>query len=111
MCREGPRLCTVGHGCQVMYLSPLLVAFSSAPRRACTGMNARSAAALCNNSKDGARCRFGEWNLKDVDFLNQVQLITAKPVVYLVNLPEKMYIKKKSKWLPKVPACCCFPPN
>ena len=47
-------------------------------------------------------CRFGEWNLKDVDFLNQVQLITAKPVVYLVNLPEKMYIKKKSKWLPKV---------
>lgn len=49
-------------------------------------------------------CRFGEWNLKDVDFLNQVQLITAKPVVYLVNLPEKMYIKKKSKWLPKVRA-------
>ena len=40
--------------------------------------------------------------MKDVDFLNQVQLITAKPVVYLVNLPEKMYIKKKSKWLPKV---------
>ena len=49
-----------------------------------------------------SRCRFGEWNMKDVDFLNQVQLITAKPVVYLVNLPEKMYIKKKSKWLPKV---------
>ena len=49
-------------------------------------------------------CRFGEWNLKDVDFLNQVQLITAKPVVYLVNLPEKMYIKRKSKWLPKVRA-------
>ncbi len=48
--------------------------------------------------------RFGEWNMKDVDFLNQVQLITAKPVVYLVNLPEKMYIKKKSKWLPKVRA-------
>jgi len=37
-----------------------------------------------------------------VDFLNQVQLISAKPVVYLVNLPEKMYIKRKSKWLPKV---------
>ncbi len=56
-------------------------------------------------------CRFGEWNLKDVDFLNTVQLITAKPVVYLVNLTEKAYTKKKSKWLPKVshtiqlPAC------
>lgn len=61
-----------------------------------------SHAAHCKGIKDGAHCRFGEWNLKDVDFLNQVQLITAKPVVYLVNLPEKMYIKKKSKWLPKV---------
>lgn len=51
--------------------------------------------------KDTLR-RFGEWNLKDVDFLNTVQLITAKPVVYLVNLTEKAYTKKKSKWLPKV---------
>lgn len=40
--------------------------------------------------------------MKDVDFLNTIQLITSKPVVYLVNLPEKQYIKKKSKWLPKV---------
>ena len=62
----------------------------------------RSAGAHCKHIEGEACCRFGEWNLKDVDFLNQVQLITAKPVVYLVNLPEKMYIKKKSKWLPKV---------
>lgn len=40
--------------------------------------------------------------MKEVDFLNRVQLISSKPVVYLVNLPEKAYIKKKSKWLPKV---------
>lgn len=46
--------------------------------------------------------RFGDWNVKEVDFLNRVQLISAKPVVYLVNLTEKAYIKKKSKWLPKV---------
>ena len=59
-------------------------------------------------AEHGACCRFGEWNLKDVDFLNQVQLITAKPVVYLVNLPEKMYIKKKSKWLPKVATFSAF---
>ena len=50
--------------------------------------------------------------MKEVDFLNRVQLISSKPVVYLVNLPEKAYIKKKSKWLPKVPQplrlrCAC----
>ena len=48
------------------------------------------------------RCRHGDWNNKDVDFLNANQLITSKPVVYLVNLTEKAYASKKSKWLPKV---------
>ncbi len=57
---------------------------------------------MLRSSKQRSWCRFGEWNLKEVDFLNTVQLITAKPVVYLVNLTEKAYIKKKSKWLPKV---------
>lgn len=30
------------------------------------------------------------------------QFITAKPVVYLVNLSEKDYTRKKNKWLPKI---------
>ena len=47
-------------------------------------------------------CRHGDWNNKDVEFLNANQLITSKPVVYLVNLTEKAYATKKSKWLPKV---------
>lgn len=29
-------------------------------------------------------------------------MITTKPVVYLINLSKKNYIKKKSKWLPKI---------
>mmetsp|Transcript_9948 Transcript_9948/g.32461 ORF Transcript_9948/g.32461 Transcript_9948/m.32461 type:complete len:401 (-) Transcript_9948:287-1489(-) len=29
-------------------------------------------------------------------------MITTKPVVYLVNLSKKNFIKKKSKWLPKI---------
>jgi len=29
-------------------------------------------------------------------------LITTKPVVYLINLSKKAFIKKKSKWLPKI---------
>jgi obg-like ATPase 1 len=46
--------------------------------------------------------RFGEWSAKDVEFLNQYMLLTAKPVVYLVNLSEDHYIKKKNKWLAKI---------
>lgn len=29
-------------------------------------------------------------------------MITTKPVVYLINLSRKAFIKKKSKWLPKI---------
>ena len=47
-------------------------------------------------------CRFGDWNIKETDYLNTMQLISAKPAAYLVNLTEKAFIKKKSKWLPKV---------
>ena len=28
--------------------------------------------------------------------------ITAKPMIYLVNLSEKDFIRKKNKWLPKI---------
>ena len=31
-----------------------------------------------------------------------LQLLTAKPVVYLVNLSEKDYARKKNKWLVKL---------
>ena len=33
-----------------------------------------------------------------MEFLNSNPLITAKPVVYLLNLSEKNFISKKSKW-------------
>jgi hypothetical protein len=41
-------------------------------------------------------------HLRDVDVLNTMQLLTAKPAVYLVNLTEKDYQRKKNKWLPKI---------
>ena len=34
-----------------------------------------------------------------IDVLNQHLFLTAKPVIYLVNLSEKDYIRKKNKWL------------
>lgn len=34
--------------------------------------------------------------------INPLFLLTAKPVVYLVNLSEKDYIRQKNKYIPKV---------
>jgi len=39
-----------------------------------------------------------------IDVVNGLQLLTAKPVTYLVNLSEKDFIRKKNKWLPKIKA-------
>lgn len=54
-----------------------------------------------NEQKD-IRHGIDKWNNKDIDFINSQQLLTTKPVVYLVNLTEKDYIRKKNKWLPKI---------
>lgn len=37
-----------------------------------------------------------------VEFINPLFLLTAKPVVFLVNLSEKDYIRQKNKHLPKI---------
>ncbi|NP_001153863.1 Obg-like ATPase 1 [Acyrthosiphon pisum] len=46
--------------------------------------------------------RFGDWSALDIEFLNKHMFITTKPVIYLVNLSEKDYIRKKNKWLIKI---------
>lgn len=62
--------------------------------------------------------RFGDWKPNDVsyssfnqfkmlkcsqvEYVNNLQLLSAKPVVYLVNMSEGDYIKKKNKWLAKI---------
>lgn len=35
--------------------------------------------------EDGKDVRLGDWKAADVEILNTFQLLTAKPVVYLVN--------------------------
>lgn len=52
--------------------------------------------------EEGKDIRFGDWSVIEIEFLNNQQYITAKPVIYLVNLSEKDYIRKKNKWLPKI---------
>ena len=37
-----------------------------------------------------------------IEVLNKHLFITAKPMVYLVNLSEKDFIRKKNKWLLKI---------
>ena len=41
---------------------------------------------------------FGFLTRNQIDVVNSLQLLTAKPVTYLVNLSEKDYIRKKNKW-------------
>ncbi|KAI8089219.1 GTP-binding protein YchF [Halteromyces radiatus] len=52
--------------------------------------------------KSGKDVRHGTWTNKEVEFINGYHLITAKPVVYLANISEKDYLRKKNKWLIKV---------
>ncbi|KAL6197106.1 hypothetical protein ACLB2K_032718 [Fragaria x ananassa] len=63
---------------------------------------------LCGRLKawleDGKDIRLGDWKAADVEILNTFQLLTAKPVVYLVNMNERDYQRKKNKFLPKIHA-------
>jgi len=46
--------------------------------------------------------RFGAWKNDDIDILNEQQFLTAKPVVYLVNIGNEEYALQKNKYLAKV---------
>jgi obg-like ATPase 1 len=49
--------------------------------------------------EDGKELRFGDWTGREIDMINSAQYLTAKPVVFLVNLSEKAYCQKKNKFL------------
>ncbi|KAL6453552.1 OLA1 Obg-like ATPase 1 [Candida maltosa Xu316] len=52
--------------------------------------------------EEGKRIANQTWTSKEVDIINQMLLLTAKPCIYLINLSEKDYIRKKNKWLLKI---------
>jgi obg-like ATPase 1 len=52
--------------------------------------------------QDGKDVRKGNWSPKEVEHINPLFLLSAKPVVTLVNLSERDYIRKKNKHLPKI---------
>jgi len=52
--------------------------------------------------QSGKDVRKENWSPKEVEVINPLLLLTAKPVVFLVNLSEKDYLRQKNKHLPKI---------
>jgi len=49
--------------------------------------------------EEGKHVRFLDWNDKEVWILNKHLFLTSKPMIYLLNLSKKDYLRKKNKWL------------
>lgn len=47
----------------------------------------------------GQKIVHGEWTTKEIELINAHYFLTAKPTIYLVNLSERDYIRKKNKHL------------
>lgn len=52
--------------------------------------------------KNKVPVRDGDWKVNDIEWLNRHQFMTAKPIVYLINIGDEDYKTKKNKWLPKI---------
>jgi len=46
--------------------------------------------------------RAADWSGSEIAILNEQLFLTAKPGVYLANMSEKDFFRKKNKWLPKI---------
>jgi len=57
---------------------------------------------VMKNLEEKIPIRFVEWKHTEVETVNDLYLLTAKPVVYLLNMSEEGFLKKRSKWLPKI---------
>ncbi|CAK9781316.1 GTP-binding protein YchF [Cutaneotrichosporon oleaginosum] len=55
-------------------------------------------------AEDNRDVRKGTWTNKEVEIINGLHLLTAKPITYLLNLSERDFVRKKNKWLAKIKA-------
>lgn len=46
----------------------------------------------------------GEFSMTEVDLIKDWGMITTKPQIYVINLSQKNFLRKGSKWLPKIGA-------
>ena len=61
-------------------------------------LGTRALAALA----DGTDLRDVEWSGRDVEYLNKHQFVTAKPVLYCINVGTDEYKSGNNAWLPKI---------
>ncbi|CCW63611.1 unnamed protein product [Phytomonas sp. EM1] len=52
--------------------------------------------------EEGKQVRCCQWNGKEIDFLNTIQLLTAKPAMFLINMSENDFVRQRNKWLKKL---------
>jgi GTP-binding protein YchF len=50
----------------------------------------------------GTQVRCAPWNGKEIDFLNTLHLLTAKPAVFLVNMSANDFLRQRNKYLLKL---------
>lgn len=55
-------------------------------------------------TEDKMDVRKKNWGNKEVEIINSLFLLTAKPVIFLINLSEKDFIRQKNKHLSKIKA-------
>eukprot|EP01133_Synstelium_polycarpum_P000438 gene438-522_t len=54
--------------------------------------------------RSGKQARFGSYSNAEIEIIKDFRLLTAKPAIYLINLSQEDFIRKKNKWLGKIKA-------
>ena len=54
--------------------------------------------AYLESGKD-IRNGINDWSTKEIELLNEYQLLTAKPAMFAINLSLNDYVRKKNKFL------------
>ena len=57
---------------------------------------------LASFMAQGKDVRKGDWTNAEVNTINSLHLLTAKPMVYLANTSEKDAIRGENKWVPRI---------
>jgi len=50
----------------------------------------------------GHDIRDGDWTPKQFELINNLYLLTSKPIIYIVNMSMDDFIRQKNKWLPRI---------
>jgi len=50
----------------------------------------------------GHDIRDGDWTQKQYELINNLYLLTSKPIIYIVNMSMDDFLRQKNKWLPRI---------